>query len=102
MCGIAIEHQNGQILSIKGDKNDPFSKGHICPKAIALQDNNDPDRLKHPMRRVRRGTADEWERISWEEAYQEIANNIKRIQSQHGDNACPTLPSTSTRQMVCA
>ena len=38
ICGIEIEHDNGKILSIKGDKNDPFSRGHICPKALALKE----------------------------------------------------------------
>ena len=38
MCGIEIKHDGEKVLSIKGDKNDPFSKGYICPKATALQD----------------------------------------------------------------
>ena len=38
VCGIEIEHADGEILAIKGDKNDPFSRGHICPKAFALKD----------------------------------------------------------------
>ncbi len=47
ICGIEIEHENGEILSIKGDKNDPFSRGHICPKALALKDiYEDANRLK--------------------------------------------------------
>lgn len=84
MCGIAIDMDGGTILSIKGDKNDPFSQGHICPKATALQDiYRDPDRLKHPMRR----TANGWERISWDDAYREVAENVKRVQAAHGVNA---------------
>ena len=48
MCGIEIKHDGEKVLSIKGDKNDPFSKGYICPKATALQDlHEDPDRLRH-------------------------------------------------------
>ena len=38
MCGIVIKHDGEKVLSIKGDKDDPFSKGYICPKATALQD----------------------------------------------------------------
>ena len=45
-CGIQIEVQGSKILSIRGDKDDPFSRGYICPKAVALQDiHNDPNRL---------------------------------------------------------
>lgn len=84
MCGIKIEYQGEQILSIKGDEDDPFSNGHICPKATALQDiYEDPDRLKYPVRR----TADGWEQISWDEAFDEVVTNLQAIQEKHGKNA---------------
>src|SRR5476649_139898 len=70
ICGLNIETTEAegrvQITSIKGDPQDTFSRGHICPKAVALQDiQNDPDRLHQPMRRV--GT--EWLPIEWDEAF---------------------------------
>jgi anaerobic selenocysteine-containing dehydrogenase len=81
MCGIEIQHQGKEILSIKPDKQDPFSRGHICPKAIALQDYyNDPERLKTPLRKTQSG----WESISWEEAFAEIGAKMREIQAQHG------------------
>lgn len=84
MCGLEIKHQNGEILSIKGDQNDPFSRGHICPKAVALQDfYSDKDRLKSPLRR----TTDGWKEIGWSEAYEEIATRFQGIQQEHGKNA---------------
>lgn len=84
MCGLEIQHQNGQVLSIKGDKNDPFSHGHICPKATALQDiYEDPDRLKYPVRR----TADGWERIPWDEAYDAVVAGLKGVQEKYGTTA---------------
>ena len=56
MCGIVIKHDGEKVLSIKGDKDDPFSKGYICPKATALQDlHEDPDRLRHPVERTANG-----------------------------------------------
>ena len=52
ICGVAIEHEGGKILSIRGDAEDPLSRGHICPKAFGLKDiHEDPDRLKRPIRR---------------------------------------------------
>ncbi|MCI0709315.1 MAG: molybdopterin oxidoreductase family protein [Chloroflexi bacterium] len=84
MCGIVVEYDQNTILSIKGDKDDPFSRGHICPKATALQDiYEDPDRLKHPVRR----TADGWEEISWEEAFDDVEHNLKRIQEAYGSDS---------------
>lgn len=87
ICGIEISVREDQTLDIRGDKNDPFSRGYICPKAVALQDiHTDKDRLRLPVRR----TADGWERISWAEAFDEIERSIKRVQSEHGSNAVAT------------
>ncbi len=84
MCGLEIKHQNNTIISIKGDKKDALSKGHICPKATALEDLYlDKDRLKTPIKRTEKG----WIAISWEAAYDEIETELKRIQKQYGKNA---------------
>ncbi|WP_250656139.1 molybdopterin oxidoreductase family protein [Alkalimarinus coralli] len=81
MCGIEIKHQEGEILSIKGDKQDPLSHGHICPKAIALKDLHvDKDRLKHPMQKTENG----WKRISWQKAFNLCAEQIKKTQREFG------------------
>ncbi len=84
ICGLEIKLRDNEIISIKGDKNDPLSKGHICPKAVALKDVYlDKNRLKQPVRR----TEDGWETISWEEAYDEVVTNLKSVQAQHGVNS---------------
>ncbi len=84
ICGLEIVLEGEQIISIKGDKKDPLSNGHICPKAIALQDiYNDPDRLRLPVKK----TDDGWQTLSWNQAYDEVTSNLKKIQKQHGKNA---------------
>jgi len=84
MCGLEIRHRDQEILSIRGDKDDPFSKGHICPKAVALQDfYQDPERLKTPLRK----TADGWKEISWDQAFDEITARFREIQEAHGKDA---------------
>lgn len=84
ICGLRIEHDNGRILSIRGDRDDPFSRGHICPKAVALQDlQNDPDRLRQPLRRVE----DRWQPIAWDDAFELAAERLHAIQQAHGRNA---------------
>jgi anaerobic selenocysteine-containing dehydrogenase len=83
MCGLKIEHQGNKILSIKGDEKDPFSLGHICPKAIALQDlYEDKDRLRKPIER----TVDGWKEISWNDAYKKAAKGLESIQHKYGQN----------------
>ena len=37
MCSLEIQHENGRVTSIRGDEQSTFSRGHICPKAVALQ-----------------------------------------------------------------
>lgn len=87
ICGIEISIQADQQLDIRGDKEDPFSRGYICPKAVALQDlYYDKDRLKYPVRR----TEDGWQRIEWSEAFDEVTNNLKRIQAKYGRNSVAT------------
>jgi len=81
MCGIGIKVRGREVLSIRGDEQDPFSRGHICPKALAIKDvHEDPDRIRHPLRR----TANGWEEISWDEAFDAIARRLVSIQREHG------------------
>jgi anaerobic selenocysteine-containing dehydrogenase len=87
ICGIEIRVRADQSLDIRGDKDDPFSRGYICPKAVALQDVYfDKDRLKYPVRRTAKG----WQRIAWDEAFAEVTQNLKRINTTHGKNSVAT------------
>jgi anaerobic selenocysteine-containing dehydrogenase len=84
ICGIEIRHENGKITSITGDKSDPFSRGHLCPKALALKDiYEDRNRLKRPVKRIGK----DWHEISWDEAFATIAGKIREIQQNYGRNA---------------
>ena len=92
ICGLIIQVKNAELISIKGDPDDPLSRGHICPKAIALQDiQNDPDRLRRPLRRIRQSISksdnDTWEEIEWEQAFDLVAHTLVDIRAQYGDNA---------------
>jgi len=89
LCGLEIKYKGKEILSIKGDEKDPLSQGHICPKAVALQDfYSDPDRLRQPMRKTENG---DWETIDWEEAIDTVATRFKEIQATYGKNALATF-----------
>jgi len=84
ICGIEIEVEGDRITAIRGDADDPLSRGHICPKAVALQDiQNDPDRLRHPQLR----TAGGWRRIGWEEAFDLAARRLLEVRDRHGRDA---------------
>lgn len=84
ICGLEITVANGAITDLRGDALDPLSRGHVCPKGNALIDlHADPDRLKTPLRR--RGAA--WEPIAWDDAFDLVAERLKAIVAEHGDDA---------------
>src|SRR4030088_1160781 len=84
MCGLRFTVEEGRITDVRGDPEDVFSRGHICPKGPAMREVlDDPDRLRHPMRR----TASGWQRVSWDEALDEAASRIAEVQARHGKNA---------------
>lgn len=84
MCGVAIKVKDDEIVSIKGDEQDPFSRGHICPKALALKDlYEDPERLRKPVEK-RNG---QWHELEWDEALDKVAERIKALQDEHGTDA---------------
>ncbi|MBP7284540.1 MAG: molybdopterin-dependent oxidoreductase [Leptospiraceae bacterium] len=84
MCGLRIEIEDEKIVAIRGDKEDLFSRGHLCAKGPELKNiYESPDRIKHPMKRV----GDTWKEISWVEALSETATKIHEIQSKHGQDS---------------
>jgi anaerobic selenocysteine-containing dehydrogenase len=83
-CGIEVEVENDHIRAIRGDVNDPMSRGYVCPKASLLADlHNDPDRLRTPI--IREGLR--WREASWESALDQAAHGLKQVRQRHGRNA---------------
>ena len=83
-CGLRIETEDGRVTRIRGDVDDPFSKGYICPKGSTLGAlHDDPDRLRRPLLR-RNGAHEE---ASWEEAFAEVERRLTAIVATHGPDA---------------
>ncbi|MFF0265459.1 molybdopterin-dependent oxidoreductase [Kribbella sp. NPDC004536] len=84
ICGVLVTVEEGRVTDIRGDESDPLSRGHICPKAVALRDlQEDPDRLSTPVRR----TPDGWQPIEWDAAYELVVERLTAVQREHGRNA---------------
>jgi anaerobic selenocysteine-containing dehydrogenase len=92
ICGLTFQVQGegpqARIVSIKGNEADPLSRGHVCPKAVALKDlHEDPDRLRQPVKRVVANGQTRWQPIGWDEAFDLVVDNLARVREQHGANA---------------
>ncbi|MER5319280.1 molybdopterin-dependent oxidoreductase [Streptosporangium roseum] len=85
VCGLRLTLDGaGRVASVKGDPDDPFSKGFICPKGASLgRIDEDPDRLRVPM--IRKGG--EWREATWEEAFQAVDQGLKDVIDTHGRQA---------------
>jgi anaerobic selenocysteine-containing dehydrogenase len=83
-CGLEIRTHDREVLAIRGDQADVFSRGFLCPKAYALKAlDADPDRLRTPL--VRR--AGVLAPATWDEAFAEIDRRLVPILNVHGRNA---------------
>jgi anaerobic selenocysteine-containing dehydrogenase len=83
-CGLTIRTRGREVIGIRGDDQDVFSRGFICPKAYALKElDADPDRLRTPL--VRRDCR--LVPATWEEAFAEIDRRLGPILRDHGRNA---------------
>jgi len=84
ICGLELQFEDEKLIAIRGDDLDPFSRGHICPKGNAILDlEADPDRLRRPMRRV----GEQWQEISWDEAFTLAGEELANIQKEYGANS---------------
>jgi anaerobic selenocysteine-containing dehydrogenase len=80
-CGLEVEVENNRIVNIKGDKSNGKSEGYLCRKGMNIANHqHNADRLKYPLKRV----GNSFERISWDQAVDEIATKLKSIVGQYG------------------
>jgi anaerobic selenocysteine-containing dehydrogenase len=104
-CGLSISMSDGRIDTIRGDDDDVFSHGYICPKGTAVKHlQDDPDRLRGPL--VRDG--DELRATSWEEAFRAVERGLRGVIDGYGKDAValyagnPTVHSLSASVMLPA
>jgi thiosulfate reductase / polysulfide reductase chain A len=82
VCGITGHIKDGRILKVDGNKNDPNSRGRLCARGqAALNHQYHPERLLYPLRRVGKRGEGRWRRITWEEAYEELATRLRAVRA---------------------
>ncbi|HWJ81307.1 MAG TPA: molybdopterin-dependent oxidoreductase [Nocardioides sp.] len=86
VCGLVLTIEDGAVTGVRGNPEDPLSRGHICPKGVAIADvQADPDRLRRPVRRDRETGA--WTEIGWDKALDLVADRIAATVNEHGRSA---------------
>lgn len=87
-CGMLVSMRDGRPESVLGDPDHPLSKGRLCPRGqTALELLDHPDRLRHPLRRTGPRGRGLWERISWDEALDAIAQGLDEVSRRLGPQA---------------
>lgn len=84
-CGVLLHVQDGALVKVEGDRDSPLNHGRLCPiGTVTAELVNHPGRLKYPMRRIGPRGSGRWERISWDDALDEIAARLETIRREHG------------------
>jgi anaerobic selenocysteine-containing dehydrogenase len=87
-CAVAATMQDGEIIDIRGDRDNKESKGFFCKRGRAsMEFIYNRDRLLHPLKRVGEKGEGKWQRISWDEALDTVAASFKKIKKEDGPNA---------------
>ncbi|KMO80034.1 molybdopterin-dependent oxidoreductase [Mycolicibacterium obuense] len=85
LCGMTATVDNGRLIELRPDEDNPLSRGRVCPKGIAMAEvQNDPDRVLSPLRRRADGGFDE---VSWDVAMDDISRRLRAIVDRHGGGA---------------
>jgi thiosulfate reductase / polysulfide reductase chain A len=84
-CGTLMHVEDGRLVRVRGDPDSPLNQGRLCPIGTATLDLvYHPDRLKHPLRRTGPRGSGQWQRISWDEALEEISTRLLAIRRDFG------------------
>ena len=87
-CSLAVTVENGRGVKLRGDSSHPITRGFLCGKvAQYLEREYSPDRLLYPQRRIGAKGEGRFERISWDEALDAIAERLKSVAAAYGSEA---------------
>jgi anaerobic selenocysteine-containing dehydrogenase len=87
-CGVLLHVRDGRLIKVEGDKASPLNHGRLCPiGTVTLDLVYHPKRLQFPMRRSGERGAGEWQRISWDQALDEISTRLLAIRAACGPEA---------------
>jgi len=84
-CGSIAYVRDGELWKIEGHPEDPLSKGRLCPRGTGgIGACSDPDRLRSPLIRTKARGKEEWKEVTWDEAFDYIAEKMNKIKANYG------------------
>ena len=84
-CGAIAYVRDGELWKIEGHPEDPLSKGRLCPRGTGgIGACSDPDRLRSPLIRTKARGKEEWKEVTWDEAFDYIAEKMNKIKANYG------------------
>ncbi|WP_406815714.1 molybdopterin-dependent oxidoreductase [Mycobacterium sp. M23085] len=84
MCGLEIHVENARVTGIRGNRDDVWSRGHLCPKGTSLAAlHDDPDRIRRPMIKV----DGQWQEVGWDAAFRRCTELLKPVIDKYGIGA---------------
>jgi len=95
-CGTLLHMKNGRVFEVSGDPNHPVTRGLICERGLLMPEHiYHPDRINFPLKRVGKRGEGRWQKISWEQALDEVAARLSRLRDAHGPETLGFTHGTS-------
>lgn len=84
-CGLLLHVEDGRAVKVEGDPEHPISRGQLCSRGQLMIDHlYHPDRLNYPLKRTGKRGAGEWQRLSWDQALDEVAEKLASLRASQG------------------
>ena len=95
-AGVLATVADGKVVQLKGEPGHPVNQGWICERSKAFIEHlYHEDRLNFPLKRIGERGEGKWQKISWDDAMNEVAEKLDRIKSQ-----APARSAASTARQV--
>jgi thiosulfate reductase / polysulfide reductase chain A len=95
-CGLLAQVKDNRLVSLRGNPDYPGNRGLVCSERLPYFKRwlEHPDQLMHPLKRRGERGEDRWERISWEQALDEIAAKLQQLKSGYGAESLSLIEGT--------
>jgi anaerobic selenocysteine-containing dehydrogenase len=94
-AGVLATVENGKVVKLKGEPGHPVNQGWICERSKAFIEHlYHEDRLNTPLKRMGKRGEDKWEKISWEDALDEVSAKLEQIRNESGAEALASVGGT--------